>query len=165
MISFALPRPFLRSLLLAASLATALAPGRARAEAYDAAYTMVTQGPLANSLMTVATEYVRRMAGYANLERRIGDSQAQTLVQAELERLQPHYQDTWNQNLALAYTDFFSVEELNSLAKEGPYSRYVDKLKAERADVLQSVRARSTDLLRAFVLEALVAADAKASAR
>lgn len=67
----------------------------------------------------------------------------------------PQFQRQWNDNLAKAYAQNFTSEELKSLASEGRNSRYFGKLSEKQAVVGDSMQRMSSPVLTAYVSAAL----------
>ncbi|MDG6400885.1 hypothetical protein QCD79_12840, partial [Pseudomonas quasicaspiana] len=87
--------------------------------------------------------------------------QAQELVKDELQRLQPQFQSQWDRNMAAAYAQSFSADELRALNRGDKEPQLANKLRAKQNDVGTDMKARSADLLKEFVSQALNSAMAR----
>ena len=111
-----------------------------------------------------ATDLVHNFGVGSNLER-MADSVAQAThtngmlspgrATAEIHKLLPKYQSQWDANLATAYANHLSQEELRSLAKSGRSSPYFGKLQQVQPLVSADMQLMSKDILQRLVTEAL----------
>ena len=104
-------------------------------ESSDAANVLIQQRQLGGGMMALADSVAKRTITCAGIEKAVGASRAQSLVAAELRKLQPKYQPEWDQNLALVYADVFTADELRSLAAEGNSSRSFAKLTQRQDEI------------------------------
>jgi hypothetical protein len=74
---------------------------------------------------------------------------------AEIHKLLPKYQPQWDENLAKAYANHLSAEELRSLAKSGRSSPYFGKLEQVQPMVSAEMQQMSKGILQNLVTEAL----------
>jgi hypothetical protein len=74
---------------------------------------------------------------------------------AEIHKLLPKYQPQWDANLAKAYSNHLSSEELRSLATSGRSSPYFAKLKRVQPLVSADMQVMSKGVLEQLVTEAL----------
>ena len=74
---------------------------------------------------------------------------------AEIHKLLPKYQPQWDANLATAYANHLSPQELRSLAKSGRSSPYFGKLQEVQPLVSADMQLMSKDILQSLVTEAL----------
>jgi hypothetical protein len=124
-------------------------------EVDDSAQAFVQDRQLGDSLGWLGYQVASRTATFASIVEAIGKTQAQALVKGELERLQPEYQAQWDRNLAAAYAQFFTAEELRGLNSGDGAQMYANKLRAKQNDVGMDMKARSAELLKTFVDRAL----------
>jgi hypothetical protein len=73
----------------------------------------------------------------------------------EIRKLLPKYQPQWDANLAKAYANHLSAEELRSLAKTGRSSPYFGKLTQVQPLVSADMQQMSKGILQGLVTEAL----------
>jgi len=59
----------------------------------------------------------------------VGAEKAERMMRSELNKVIPQYQEQWNQNLAAAYAEVLSEEEVRSLTYDGAQSQHVGVLK------------------------------------
>jgi hypothetical protein len=145
----------MRAVLLFLLLTAAPFPSFA-ADATTAALTFVKQRHLGNNLGSMAFLVASRTVTFATITKQIGLSDAQSLVREKLGALQPKYQEKWDANLAASYAEFFSSDELLSLADKGPASPAAAKFSALQSSVGRSMQTKSTGILQDFVSETLV---------
>jgi hypothetical protein len=124
-------------------------------EVEETALTLVRERHLGDSLGWLGYQVASHTATFATLVETLGKTQAQALVQGELQRLQPEYQAQWNRNLAAAYAHAFSAEELRSLNEGADSPELANKFRARNGEVGADMKARSADLLSNFVSQAL----------
>ncbi|RDK06837.1 hypothetical protein DN412_29570 [Cupriavidus lacunae] len=127
-------------------------------EAYDAALTLITQRNIGSNMTTLAEAVSRKTVTYSAIENSLGTDRAKAVVSAELKRLRPKYQPKWDQNLAQIYAERFTADELHSLSTLGKASPSVPKLASMQNEIGRAMQARSSDLLKRYVSEALSAA-------
>lgn len=131
-------------------------PRQAQAdEADDTALTLVRERNLGDSLGWLGYQVASRTVTFATLVETLGKTQAQELVQSELQRLQPEFQAQWDQNLAAAYAHAFTAQELRSLNAGEDSPALANKFKAKNGEVGADMKARSAELLGRFVSQAL----------
>ena len=122
----------------------------------DAALAFVQQRHLGDSLAWLGYQVASRTVTFATLVQKVGKTQAQTAVQTALQHLQPRYQEQWNSNMAAAYAESFTPEELRELNEGSPPSALANKFRAKQKDVGMSMKAKSDELLNTFVSKALL---------
>lgn len=124
-------------------------------EVDDSALAFVEDRHLGESLGWLGYQVASRTATFGTIVEAVGRTEAQVLVKDELQRLQPQFQSQWDQNLAAAYAQSFSAEELRALNRGDGQPMLANKLKAKQNDVGMDMKARSADLLSNFVSQAL----------
>jgi hypothetical protein len=124
-------------------------------EADESAQAFVQDRHLGESLGWLGYQVASRTATFASIVEAIGKTQAQALVKGELERLQPAFQAQWDRNLADAYAQFFTADELRSLNTGEGTQMLANKLRAKQNEVGVEMKARSAELLQNFVSQAL----------
>jgi hypothetical protein len=137
-------------LLLALQHAWAASP-----ETQSAAVLFVQQQQLGRNLPAIGWMAATRTVTFATLVRQLGQAQATSLVRKKLEHYRGDYQATWDANLASAYADHLSADELNSLAKNGSSSPFASKLRAVQNDIGIEMQNTSKQLLTSYVTSAL----------
>lgn len=120
-----------------------------------AAVAFVEKTGLGNNLERMALRVAMNTQTYRMLDADIGKSDAASLVKKHIRIVTQSYQNEWNDNLAEAYLDHFSIEELNSIYTEKKSSPYIEKFQAKQKDVGASMQVRSKVLLQKVVAEAL----------
>lgn len=124
-------------------------------EVDDTALTLVRERHLGDSLGWLGYQVASRTVAFSSLVEALGKTQAQELVQNELQRLQPEFQAQWDANLAAAYAHAFTAEELRSLNAGADSPELANKFRAKNNEVGADMKARSADLLGNFVSQAL----------
>lgn len=124
-------------------------------EVDDSAQAFVQDRHLGESLGWLGYQVASRTAIFASIVESIGKTQAQELVKAELERLQPEFQAQWDRNLAAAYAQFFTADELRSLNSGDGAQMLANQLRAKQNNVGMDMKARSAELLKTFVSQAM----------
>lgn len=146
--------------------ASILAPS-AIAEPADRATTAATEfvrnQHLGRNLKELAFATAQRTQTFAILASKVGTSEASNLVSNELDAHAHQFQGQWNENLAKAYAQIFTPEELASLASEGRNSKYIRKLSEKQGAVGENMQRMSTPILTAYVTAAMTSAFAKIS--
>ncbi|MEE3504725.1 hypothetical protein QN399_00360 [Pseudomonas sp. 10C3] len=122
----------------------------------DVALAFVQQRHLGDSLAWLGYQVASRTVAFATLVQKVGKTQAQTTVQDALQHLQPRYQEQWNSNMATAYAESFTPDELRELNEGSPSSALANKFRARQKDVGMSMKAKSDELLETFVSKALL---------
>lgn len=128
----------------------------------DMALAFVQDHHLGESLGWLGYQVASRTVTFNTLVDAVGRTQAQTLVQAELQRLQPDYQTEWDRNLAAAYAQSFTAAELQSLNTGDTQPALANKFRAKQRDVGMDMKNRSAELLKVYVSSALKSASEKA---
>jgi len=149
----------LLALLLLDAPSSALA-----APSNDSALVFVQQRHLGDSLAWLGYQVASRTATFAAIVQKVGKVQAQTIVQDALQHQQPDYQEQWNRNMAAAYAESFTPEELRQLNEGNPSPALAEKFRVKQKDVGISMKAKSGELLKSFVANALLEAQNKVSA-
>lgn len=130
-------------------------------EVDDSALAFVEDRHLGESLGWLGYQVASRTATFGSIVEAVGKTEAQTLVKDELQRLQPQFQQQWDRNMAAAYAQFFSADELRALNRGDGQPMLANKLRAKQNDVGMDMKARSADLLKDFVSQALNNAQAR----
>ena len=145
--------------LLACLCLAAMHPASAE-EADDMALALVEQRNLGEGLAWLGYQVASRTATFAGIVQAVGKTEAQELVQKELQRLKPEYQAQWDRNLAAAYAHAFTAEELRSLNQGEDSPALGNRFRARNTQVSTDMKARSSELLGQFVSRALSNAEA-----
>ena len=122
----------------------------------DAALAFVQQRHLGDSLAWLGYQVASRTVTFTALVQKMGKTQAQTTVQTALQHLQPSYQDQWNSNMAAAYAESFTLNELRELNEGNAPSALATKFRAKQKDVGISMKSKSDELLKSFASKALL---------
>lgn len=128
----------------------------------DQALIFVQDHHLGESLGWLGYQVASRTVTFATIVEAVGRTQAQALVQDELQSLQPQYQPEWDRNLAAAYSQSFTPEELQQLNVGEPAQPLANKFRAKQRDVGMDMKGRSSELLKVYVSTALDSALKKA---
>lgn len=128
-----------------------------------AAALFVEQQHIGSNLSSLGWTVAVRTSTFAALTQRLGQAQAATLVHAKLSQYRSDYQANWDANLASAYADHLTADELRSLAKYGSTSPFASKLRLVQSNVSGEMQAASKALLASYVTDALNAAWKEAS--
>jgi len=150
-------------LVLLISVSSTFARNAQASEVDDSALAFVQERHLGESLGWLGYQVASRTPTFGSIVEAIGKTQAQALVKDELQRLQPQFQAQWDRNLAAAYAQSFTAEELRAMNKGDDSPMLANKLRAKQNDVGMDMKARSADLLRDFVSQALNNAQASLS--
>lgn len=124
-------------------------------EVDDTALAFVQERKLGDGLAWLGYQVASRTATFASLVNQVGKTEAQELVQTELQRLQPTYQTEWDRNLAAAYAHSFTADELRSLSQGDGSSSVVNKFRARNIQVSAEMKSSSFELLGRYVSKAL----------
>jgi hypothetical protein len=147
--------------VLLLSLSANLGPSALASEVDDSALAFVEDRHLGESLGWLGYQVASRTATFGSIVEAVGKTQAQTLVKDELQRMQPQFQAQWDRNLAAAYAQSFSADELRALNRGDDQPMLSNKLRAKQNDVGMDMKARSADLLKDYVSQALYNAQAR----
>ncbi|MEB0043281.1 hypothetical protein [Pseudomonas sp. MH10] len=126
------------------------------AESNDNALAFVQQRHLGDSLAWLGFQVASRTNTFADIVQKVGKVRGQSLIQSELQRLQPTYQEQWNRNLAAAYAESFSASEMRTLNEGDVPKELATKFQAKQKDVGMSMKAKSAELLKTFVAQVLL---------
>ncbi|MEE4228662.1 hypothetical protein [Pseudomonas viridiflava] len=124
-------------------------------EVDDTALTFVQERKLGDGLAWLGYQVASRTTAFASIVEAVGKTEAQELVQRELQSLQPDYQAEWDRHLANAYAHSFSADELRSLSQGDGSSSVVNKFRARNTQVSAEMKASSSALLERYVSRAL----------
>lgn len=91
------------------------------------------------------------------LSKEYGANQVFEILKIEIDRVVSKYKDRWDQNLADAYLEYFSVEELESILKEKRNSPFAAKFKEQQAAVGAIMKESSRPILEEALPEVLMA--------
>jgi hypothetical protein len=142
-------------LLILTAMAAAEIPASSSAQAF------VSNQHLGKNLTTFAQATAQRTASFSVIAQKLGAAQAKQVVFEQIAQLLPKYQPQWDLNLATAFQQSFTEQELASLAAEGRSSKYAGKVGATQREVGKYMRDKSSPILAALVTEALTVAMAK----
>ena len=146
--STALAFVLLLSLASVASAETTVSP---------AARAFVAKQHLGNNLPQFAQVLAKTTVTYAMVAEKIGPADTKKALDEQITQLLPKYQPQWDLNLAEAYQQSFTDEEMAPLAAEGRASKYASKVSAKQQEVSDRMQAKSTPLLKALITDALAA--------
>ncbi|TCK38789.1 hypothetical protein B0G84_4109 [Paraburkholderia sp. BL8N3] len=130
----------------------------ASSDARDAALAFVEQRHIGNNLASMGWIVAIRTTTFGVLSKKLGEPATSLLVHAKLDEFREKYQARWDANLASAYADFMTADELHSLVRYGSASSAVAKLRSVRNDVGREMQAASTSILESYVSDAMIAA-------
>jgi hypothetical protein len=99
-----------------------------------------------------------RTVTFAALSHQLGQTQTASLVHAKLGVCRSNYQANGDANLASAYADHMTADELRSLAQYGSTSPFASKHRSVQSDVGGEMQVASKAFLRSCAPEALNAA-------
>ena len=150
-----------RLLVVLVGLLTQAGQSAQAADVADSALVYVQERHLGDSLGWLGYQVASRTPTFGSIVEAVGKTQAQVLMQDELQRLQPQYQAQWDRNLAAAYARYFTADELQALGRGDNQPQLANKLRAGQSDVGTDMKARSADLLKDYVSRALNDALAK----
>jgi hypothetical protein len=88
----------------------------------------------------------------------MGIAAARKLVSNELDSHAHQFEGQWNENLAKAYAQSFTPEELASLTSEGRHSRYLRKFSEKQDAIGENMQHMSAPILKAYVTAAMISA-------
>ncbi|NVZ50353.1 hypothetical protein HX792_08420 [Pseudomonas sp. B6002] len=138
-------------LLSLASIASADIPASPAARAF------IAKQHMGKNLQQFAQLAARTTVTYAMVAEKIGPAGARKALDEQITQLLPKYQPQWDLNLAEAYQQSFTDEEMASLAAEGQASKYASKVTAKQQEVSDRMKAKSTPILKALITDALAA--------
>lgn len=142
-----------------------LVPSAATEPANTAAREFVRRQHLGSNLKTLALATAQGTQTFAMLASKIGMVEARRLVSDELDNHAHRFAGQWNENLAKAYAQNFTSEELMSLASEGRGSRYIRKLSEKQDAVGESMQRMSKSILTDYVTAAMTSASYKITSK
>ncbi|MDO6841343.1 hypothetical protein Q4602_17800 [Paraglaciecola chathamensis] len=115
----------------------------------------IVKESLGSNLSNFARKVARNTQTYKIIESKLGVTETNKIVDAELTLTIKKYQDEWNQNLAKAHSEVLSTEEINSLYYNGKRSPYFEKRMKLQRDIGKSMQSKSKALLTKVVSEAM----------
>lgn len=115
----------------------------------------IVKDKLGSNLSSMAKKVAERTQTYQMIKFELGASETDKLIAIELGLTIEKYQDEWNQNLANAYSEFLTIEEINSLYYNGKHSPYFDKQLKLNRKIGASMQNKSKELLTKVVSEAV----------
>jgi hypothetical protein len=123
-----------------------------------AALDMVKRLRLGENMKDIGLQAASRTQTYLIITKTVGPEKARAVVTEELGKAAPKYQGQWDRNLASAYAPLFSAEELQSIAEKQRQSPYINKFMSKQNEVGTAMQAKSTELLKSYLTEAMTAA-------
>lgn len=121
----------------------------------ESALAMVERFNMGSNLGRMAVQVSKTTQTYAMVVEKHGSSGAGVVVAQEVEKLVPAYQARWNQNLASAYSQHLSEDEMRSLAMDGKESPYLRKLISVQRPVGKDMKKLSSPVLTELVTKAM----------
>ncbi len=119
---------------------------------------MVKRLRLGENMKAIGLQAASRTQTYLIITKSVGPDKARTVVAEELDKTAPKYQSQWDKNLASAYAPLFSAEELQSIAEKQRQSPHINKFMSKQKEVGAAMQAKSTELLKSYVTEAMTGA-------
>ncbi|MDO7898363.1 hypothetical protein [Pseudomonas citrulli] len=129
----------------------------AESSSLKAARTLVAQEQMGRNLPSLALLAGKNTTTYAMIAEKLGNARANSALSEEINALLPRYQPKWDENLAAAYEQSFSEQELSSLVAEGRASKYVATVRERQAEIGHYMQASAAPVLTALVTDALKA--------
>lgn len=111
------------------------------------ALALVQRFNLGLNLEKMAIQVSKGTVTYSMVVEKHGKEKADQVISAEVKKLLPSYQSTWNSKLANAYAKSLSPEELRSLAKEGQSSPHLGKFIQMQNTVGDEMKKNATPFL------------------
>jgi len=121
----------------------------------DPALALVERFNMGANLEKMANQVAMNTNTYAMVVQKHGQDNAKKIVASEIKKLLPLYQPKWNMNLAKAFANNLSKEELTSLVNDVGNSPYFDKLKQVQSAVGEEMQRNSTPILTELLTEAM----------
>ena len=115
----------------------------------------IVKAKTGSNLSKFAYKVARTTQTYRIIESKVGDVEANKILEIELNRAIVKYQPQWNQNLADAHSEYLSAEEINSLYYNGKSSPIFEKLLNLQRKIGENMQGRSNKLLTEVVSEAV----------
>lgn len=116
---------------------------------------MVKRLRLGDNLGALGFQVASKSQTYRIITQSVGPDKARTLVTEELERAKPKYQEQWDKNLAASYAPLFTTDELQSIGERQRQSPHFNKFLSKQNEVGSAMQAKSSDLLKQYVTEAM----------
>ncbi len=142
---------YILSILAVLSISIELASASPTNEALRFVETM----KLGNNVKALSFSAAQRTNTFAIMKSNIGAIKAKEALTKELKKSIAKHQRQWNHNLAQAYFEHFTPEELNSISQEKKNSPYAKKFIANQRKVGASMQKSSKGLLEEIVTEAM----------
>ncbi len=121
----------------------------------DPALAMVQSLDLGQNLEAMSVQTASSTQTYLIVSQKLGVAAADAAIRKEIAALLPNYQPQWNRNLADAYAEFLSPDELRSMAMLGKSSPHFGKFMSVRSQVSPRMQASSSALLQKLSAAAL----------
>lgn len=99
---------------------------------------------------------------YGMIVEKLGEQQAKSIIKQEIDKLIPEYQPQWNKNLAFCYSQFISVDKLQSILDEGPASQHSNEIRSKLNEIGPLMQAKSAGILNELLTKAITSALTKA---
>lgn len=122
----------------------------------DAARDLVAKQSLGVAMLPMGLAAAIRTETYAGIVKQIGPEKAQALLEEELKRAAPTYRKQWDENLAQAYSQFYSAAELKSVAQKGDAAPEAPKFQKGANEVGAAMMQLSSPLLSQYVADVLL---------
>ena len=129
--------------------------GLADASPTEEALRFVEAMKLGNNIKVLSFRAAQRTNTFAIMQNNIGYEKAKAALTNELNKSISKHQAQWNQNLALAYLEYFTPEELNSISQEKQSSPHAKKFITSQSKVGASMQKTSKGLLEKIITEAV----------
>jgi hypothetical protein len=143
--------------ILICSVATTSLQQAFGADRNQLALDMIQQMHLGNNLKALGFAAATNTETYRGVVLKKGADTARQMLIAQIEIVAPRYQARWDQNLAAAYLDYFTPDELESVFNAKSDSPYFNKFFSMQSQVGQSMQSRSTKLLTDMTAEIIAA--------
>ena len=118
---------------------------------------VIQQMHLGNNLEVLGLAAATNTETYRGVVLKKGPDTARQMLIAQLEIVAPRYQARWDQNLAAAFLDYFTPDELESVSDAKGNSPYFTKFYLMQSQVGHSMESRSMQLLTDMTAEIIAA--------
>jgi len=127
----------------------------------DVGLALVHKYNLGKGLTPISYHFATQSPFYEMISNKVGEENAKNIINKEVDKLVPEYQEQWDKYLASSISTVLSADKLQSLLDKGSSSEYSVEFEEKGKEIEQLMDSKSYDLLIDLMTKAMIAANDK----
>jgi len=127
----------------------------------DIALALVHKYNLGKNLTPISYYFATQSPFYGMISNKVGEENAKNIINNEVDKLVPEYQDQWDKYLASSIAEVLSADKLQSILDKGSSSEHLIEFEEKGKEIEKLMDSKSYDLLIDLMTKAMIAANDK----